>query len=207
MTINTTIKQQSVSSHDELILVVERKYLFSQAWHGLKCEGNEEILATIQEKQKFNPRSLMEENPGYKQIIPYLVFKHQDNYFLMQRAATASEKRLQNKFSIGIGGHIRQEDIGQDSIIDWAWREFYEEVHYNGDITTNLLGIINDDSNAVGQVHLGIVFLLHGNSDHITVKSELKSGHLASLDECMLHYERLENWSKFVIDHLRNSRQ
>ena len=197
--------QVQISTHDELILVVKREKLFPQeAWHGLRAVTMQDYLAIIEQEQEFLPRSLMETDSTYKQIIPYLVFKHKDTYFLMQRQAKATEQRLKNKYSLGIGGHIRQEDITSKSIIDWAQREFEEEVSYTGSYTVQPLGILNDDSNPVGEVHLGFVFLLEGDSSNIAVKSELKSGQLVSLAECTSYYESLENWSQIVLDFLKN---
>src|SRR5579871_1579108 len=190
MTIITT-PQQTVSHIDEHILVVKRTALFPHgAWQGLKHVDVDEYLTLITRHQEFLPRSLMEVDAAYKQIIPYLIFAHNNRYFLMQRRAKASETRLQNKFTLGIGGHIRQEDLMTGtSIFDWARREFHEEVHYQGTFTIECLGLLNDDSNAVGQVHSGFVFLLHGNSADISVKSELKSGQLVTLEECLLQQD------------------
>ena len=128
----------------------------------------------------------MEEDPRYKQIIPYLLFKHQDQYFLMQRMATSSEQRLKNKYSLGIGGHMREQDMENGAtIFDWAQREFHEEIDYSGNFSIKTIGILNDDSNPVGQVHLGLVLLLEGDSSDIRVRSELKSGKLLSTQECL----------------------
>src|SRR5438309_8801149 len=148
---------------DEHILVVKRSYLFTesvQAWHGLKEVNFEHYMHIINHKKEFHPRSVMETNPAYKQIIPYLIFTHDNNYFLMQRRSDSSETRLRNKLTLGIGGHIRQEDMSysakalqdkqEDSLFAWATREFHEEVEYAGNLTVKPLGIINDDSDDVG---------------------------------------------------------
>jgi len=199
----------TLQKHDELILVVQRKFLFSHdhAWQGLSDQDLGSFLSVIKEHKEFLPRSIMEGDSTYKQIVPYLVFSHQDRYFLMQRQAQATESRLQNKFSLGIGGHIRHEDMADDSIITWARREFYEEVNYADDFTIEPLGILNDDSNDVGRVHLGFVFLLHGNSDRISVKSELKSGTLASLAQCVDIYPHMESWSQIVLEFLKKKQK
>jgi predicted NUDIX family phosphoesterase len=199
---NTTT--QVTQQIDELILVVKRSHLFGQhaAWSGIKETNINEFLAIISTKKEFLPRSIMETDPRYKQIIPYLVFEHDNRYFLMQRTAQATEQRLQNKYSLGIGGHIRQEDMTSNSIIDWARREFHEEVNYADDFTIEPLGILNDDSNAVGQVHIGFVFLLHGKSPTISIKSELKSGTLLTLTECKHYFNAMEPWSQMVFEFL-----
>lgn len=204
----TQIAQQKPQTQppkqDELILVVKRSELFktTPAWHGLNNQAMDAFLTTISEKKEFLPRSLMEEDPTYKQIIPYLVFKHENKYFVMQRRSTTSEQRLKNKFSLGIGGHIRQEDITDNSIFNWARREFDEEVSYKGNLEIQTLGILNDDSNDVGKVHIGLVLLLNGDSANISVKSELKSGELKTFTECKNMAESLESWSQLILPKL-----
>lgn len=206
MTHTTQQSQQPVAApHDEAILVVKRSHLFAteaDAWLGLRQVDFAHYIALIQNNKEFLPRSVMETDPRYKQIIPYLVFNVDDRYFLMQRRSTASEIRLQNKYTLGIGGHIRHEDIGSNSLMDWAQREFHEEVSYNGSFTIEPLGIINDDSNAVGQVHIGFALLLKGTSADISIKSELKSGRLVTLEECLMHKEQLESWSAYIVEYL-----
>jgi predicted NUDIX family phosphoesterase len=204
MNAQVTSTQPTVSHHDEHILVVKRDTLFPDgAWQGLRAVTFEEYIPLIEQHKEFLPRSVMETDPKYKQIIPYLIFTHKDKYFLMQRQAKASEQRLKNKYSLGIGGHIREEDITSKSIIEWAQREFEEEVSYQGSYNVRPLGILNDDSNPVGQVHVGFVLLLEGNSPAIKVKSELKSGELLSFKECDSYYENMETWSQMVLDFLR----
>ena len=186
---------------NEMILVVKRHKLFpTESWNGVRKINFDEYLTIINEHKEFLPRGLMEDDPSYKQIIPYLVFENNGKYFLMQRQANASETRLQSKFSLGIGGHIREEDLGSQNIFDWAKREFHEEVNYAGNLEIEPVGILNDDSNEVGKVHLGFVLLLKGNTNHISVKSELKSGELYTLEECKAFRDRMENWSQMVVD-------
>jgi predicted NUDIX family phosphoesterase len=196
--------QPIIQPHDELILVVKRSALFPQgSWQGLQAVDAQEYTQLIQEHKEFHPRSLMEQDPTYKQIIPYLVFVHGDRYFLMQRKAKISEARLQSKFSLGIGGHINQEDLVDGNIANWARREFEEEVAYSGTYTIEPLGILNDDSNDVGKVHVGFVYLLHGDSADIKIKSEHKSGEMVTLAECAERYATMETWTQIVIDFLR----
>ncbi len=199
----TTAPHMSVN--DEMILVVKRDYLFSQAqpaWTGLKEVDFDAYLSLIQEKKQFLPRTHMEVDPAYKQIIPYLIFAHNDTYFLMQRTNVSGEKRLHNKFTLGIGGHIREEDMEHNSIFEWARREFHEEVNYHDDFTIQPLGVINDDSNPVGQVHIGFVFLIKGSTPTISVNEELKSGQLVPLEDCKALGDSLESWSQFVVSFL-----
>jgi len=190
--------------HDEEILVVKRELIFQHdsSWYGLKQLNYDWYLWAIEHYGQFNSRSLMESDPRYKQIIPYLVFMNNDKVFVMQRKDTASEKRLASKLSVGIGGHIRKEDLLGTTIFDWARREFNEEVVYNDKFEFEPLGIVNDDSNSVGEVHLGFVFLLKGSTSNIKVKSELKSGEMISL-ESIKDLSKYETWSQLVLKALQ----
>lgn len=206
MTMQSTAPQSISHIPAEHILVVKRATLFPDgtAWHGLKQIALDDIMQLIQTHQEFYARPLMETDPTYKQIIPYLIFKHEDRYFLMQRSAQASEKRLQNKYSLGIGGHVRYEDLQNGaSLFDWARREFHEEIAYEGNLTISTLGIINDDTNEVGKVHIGLALLLEGDSANISIRSELQSGKLLSITECAAHYDNLESWSAYIFDYLK----
>lgn len=193
----------------ENILVVPTNILFFEGiWQGLRGVDQLDLpgyMHVIQTECLFLPRPEMEANPAYKQIIPYLVFRYQNKYFLMQRASKASESRLRSKFSLGIGGHIRQEDMQGSSIFKWARREFAEEVNYSGNLDVQMLGILNDDSNEVGKVHVGLVMLLTGDSDQISVNEELKSGELLTLAECELFQDQMESWTRLVFDYLKNN--
>lgn len=202
---NEQLTTASYTRHDEHILVVKRATLFpdARAWQGLKQSGVDDFLTVVELNKEFHPRSLMETDPRYKQVIPYLVFTHNNNFFLMQRDGSASEQRLKNKYSLGIGGHMRLEDFSGGNVIDWAQREFKEEIDYRGTYSVTSLGILNDDSTPVGEVHIGCILLLEGNSPAISVKSELASGRLATLEECMVHYHLMEKWSQIIVDYLR----
>lgn len=194
----------TIQKKDEKILVIPRDIIFaSGAFQGfLPVQDFVAYEKLITQHQQFQWRSAMENDPSYKQIIPYLVFRYQDTYFCMQRRSDASEARLQSKISLGIGGHIRQEDMQDSSLITWAQREFNEEVFYNGKLSIEPLGLINDDLNAVGQVHVGFAFLLTGDSFDIHIKSELKDGKLLSLDQMKQSYDQMEWWSQLVFDYL-----
>jgi len=207
----TQMSQQSssiTSNQEELILVVKREYLLPSPyeWQGLRTDGIDEFVQRITQYQEFIPRSMAEEDETYKQIIPYIIFRFRDRYFLMQRKAGASEQRLKGKYLLGIGGHLRQEDMRSSSIIDWALREFHEEVSYAGSLQTKVLGMLNDDSSAVGRVHLGLVLLFDGDSGDIAVKSELEQGFLATVDDCNRYVPQMEAWSVIIMNYLPRGR-
>jgi predicted NUDIX family phosphoesterase len=200
-----TVQQQPIPIKvDERIMVVKRSILFTDGeWQGLRCADVAHYQELVTTAGEFHWRSTMETDPTYKQIIPYMIFEYADSYFLMERKATASEQRLKSKLSLGIGGHIRQEDIAGGALFDWAKREFSEEVIYNGSLDIEPLGVLNDDSNEVGQVHLGFILLLHGDSSDISIRSEHKQGMLVPCDQMDTYIERMESWSKIAWQHMR----
>ena len=194
-------RNNSMSSLQEQILVVKRSILFpdENAWHGINNTNIESIVATITNNQEYIERAGAETNQLYKQIIPYMIFTFGDRYFVMQRKATASEQRLAGKLSLGIGGHMNQEDMHGKTIFDWAQREFEEEVSYTGNLKITTLGVLNDDTNDVGKVHLGLVLLLKGDNDQIAIKSEHKSGVLLTKQECLDKFDQFEGWSQHIL--------
>ena len=200
-------KEKSFSKLDEKVLVVPRESLFKDGTvSGFQpTQDFGKYVEIIRENKQFLSRSQVEEDPSFKQIIPYLIFSHQSTYFLMQRKDSASESRLKNKYTLGIGGHIREEDITGCDILGWSAREFDEEVDYLGAYSIIPLGIINDESNTVGQVHTGFAFLLKGNCPNISVRSELKDGRLLPLKNCQKFYESMESWSQFIFDFLTDN--
>ncbi|HBS48431.1 TPA: hypothetical protein DEO28_00045 [Candidatus Dependentiae bacterium] len=193
-----------LNSVEEEILVVRREFLFPYGViDGLQFVDVAEYEKLILSKGIFLKRSLVEEDTNYKQIIPYLVFSYKDKFFLMQRKSSASESRLKNKYSLGIGGHIRKEDLVNGDITSWATREFSEEIYYGGSFNIKPIGLLNDESDAVGSVHTGFIFLLEGDSSRIDVRSELKQGNLYSIPELLRFYTKMESWSKIVFDYLK----
>lgn len=189
---------------DEKILVVEReKLLGARVMHGLfpACSFDD-YLTIIDEHKKFLWRSAMEQDPCYKQIIPYMIFTYQDKIFLMRRKSDATAKELRNKYTFGIGGHLREEDLAGSTIAEWGKREFEEEVNYEGELLIKPLGLLNDENSFIGHVHAGFAFLFEGSTDNISIKSELKEGFLLTLDECLPYYNDMELWSQFVFDYL-----
>jgi transketolase len=192
------------NKYDELIVVVPRAALEPALRDGLFTPQTSFSLIEklITQHMTYIKRKDAEVDPTYKQIIPYFVFKQDNQYFLMQRANTAGESRLKNKMTLGIGGHIREEDVLKTPLEQWGMREFHEEVYFDGGISLSPLGIINDNRDAVGTVHLGLVFLVEGIGGTISVRSELKGGLMTPLSEIQEHYDALESWSQLVVDHL-----
>jgi predicted NUDIX family phosphoesterase len=189
----------------EHVLCVRRDDLFpNRTWHGFVDEGLERAQRVMREGAFFMPRAEVEDDPAYQQIIPYLVFRHGDRYLLTRRLKASSEKRLRQLYSLGVGGHINPGDLEHgDPIADGLKREWEEEVEYGGSFQATLLGLINDDSSPVSRVHLGVVFLIDGDSPDIRIRETDKlSGELLTLEEMRIYYLAMESWSQVVYDRL-----
>jgi predicted NUDIX family phosphoesterase len=189
----------------EEVLCVRRDEIFPDgAWHGFVTDDLDRYRAIIRERYVFKPRAEVEDDPGFQQIIPYVVFRHGDRYFLTHRLRASSEKRLRKQYSLGIGGHINPGDLRSgDPILDGLKREWEEEVVYDGRFDAQLLGLLNDESAPVSKVHLGIVFLVDGDTPNIAIRETKKlGGELLTLDEMRRLYLQMESWSQIVYDRL-----
>lgn len=193
-----------MNKEDELVLVVPTQDVTSVPWKGLKNLSEVNLEAIIKYGGQFLRRGDVEHDLNWKQIIPYLIFSYQDKLFLMQRGDQNYEKRHALKFSLGIGGHINKEDLVGENIMDWAKREFEEEIEYQGKYQAIPLGILNDVDD-ISSFHLGYVILLKGDSDQIKIKDEFISGKLATREEIKQHYNLMESWSQLVFDYLISS--
>jgi predicted NUDIX family phosphoesterase len=192
----------------EHVLCVRREDVFPDgAWHGFLDDDLDRVQRVLREAAFFMPRSEVEDDPGYQQIIPYVVFRHGDRYLLTRRLKASSEKRLRQLYSLGVGGHINPGDLEHgDPISDGLKREWEEEVAYEGGFEARLLGIIKDDSSPVSKVHLAVVFLIDGDSPEIRIRETDKlSGELLTLEEMRIYYLAMESWSQMVYDRLAES--
>ena len=189
----------------EQVLVVRREDIFPDgAWHGFVTDDLERYQSVIRERYVFKPRAEVEDDASFQQIIPYVVFRHGDRYFLTHRLRASSEKRLRKQYSLGIGGHINPSDLRSgDPILDGLKREWEEEVVYDGRFETRLLGLLNEESAPVSKVHLGVVFLVDGDSPEIAIRETKKlGGELLTLGEMRSFYLQMESWSQIVYDRL-----
>lgn len=154
---------------EEHVLVVPTK-LFHSIGHFQGFCGNVERYRSIllaPENVSFRPRSEVEKDPGFKQLIPYMIFCHTDpagvvSVFEYVRGKGMGESRLHRKRSVGVGGHLSAEDLDEsvqdhDFYREGMLRELNEEVVLGSTFTEHCVGMINDDESEVGQVHLGIV--------------------------------------------------
>ncbi len=150
-------------------------------------------------------RFFVENDPNFKQIIPYLIIKFKNKYFMFHRFPFGVENRLFYKYSIGIGGHINEEDIDKsnDLIYSGLKREFNEELIYRGKFKSKIIGLINDDFDDVGKVHFGIAYLIEIESSDIEVREKSKmEGKLVNKKELLRYKNKMERWSQIMIANL-----
>src|SRR5215207_5494275 len=152
-----------MTSNDEQVLTIPTQRLHDAGlFHGL-CRDVERYAPVLLDPAHFTflPRSQAEDDPSFKQLIPYVVLKYRDQIFCYTRGQAGGEKRLRALRSIGIGGHINPIDhaSGEHPYRLGMLREVTEEVILDTPYRETCLGFINDDSLPVGQVHLGIVHL------------------------------------------------
>lgn len=156
----------------------------------------------------FMPRDLAEEDANFKQLIGYVVVCSQGKILTYTRGKSGGESRLHAKLSIGVGGHINPLDAtgscGLETYRAALLRELKEELHLPHDIDPaklECLGVINDDSNSVGKVHLGIVHLLQLQSTELS-SNEAALCELQWLSAQQLageYFQRLESWSQLAL--------
>ncbi|HEX2836480.1 MAG TPA: NUDIX domain-containing protein [Thermoanaerobaculia bacterium] len=183
----------------EQVMVVERESLAPfLIEYGLVTENTDVLFERIQELHFFLDRPTAEVSPQYKQIIPYVLIRHDGSYFLLQRTQKQTEARLHHKLSLGIGGHINPDTPG---ILEGLQKELEEEVDVAGDYDLTFVGILNDDTTDVGRVHLGAVYVLDAHSGAVQVReTEKMTGRWAPLAELPELRERMETWSQIAYD-------
>jgi predicted NUDIX family phosphoesterase len=152
---------------EEQVLVVERKVLEQAGmFQGLVFDVQRYLdKLFVPGVPRFIPRPQAEADPGYKQIIPYVIMSCDGKYLSYVRGRRAGEARLTGLRSIGIGGHINPIDADNSSLFAYLYenyltavqREVVEEVSVEAGHSDKIVALLNDDSTEVGSVHLGIV--------------------------------------------------
>src|ERR1700690_714090 len=193
---------------DENVLVFPRS-LFEQlgVFQGFSADVDRYLPAILDQKNNsFQPRAQAETNPNFKQIIPYVVVTDGKSILHYVRGKKAGEQRLVAKGSIGIGGHINDEDhtlfaVGLQAFQEAVKREVCEELAIQGAFDARPVGLINDDSTGVGRVHFGIVHVLF-----CTPEKEKKNEQVITqvefvpLEQLKARREQMETWSQLCLD-------
>jgi predicted NUDIX family phosphoesterase len=193
---------------EELVLTFPRALLNEiGAFQGLQTSIDRYIPRILEaQNTRYVPRSRAEEDPSFKQVIPYVLIRKGDTLLHYVRGKGSGEKRLVAKGSIGIGGHINHRDehlfgSGLDFYADAVQRELHEELRMDGHFQTRIVGLINDDSTPVGQVHFGVVHLCDLGEDNVSRGEPcITDLRFLTLDELKGRREQMENWSQLCLD-------
>ncbi len=194
---------------NEHVLVV-RRALFDElgAFQGLSADVSKYLPEFLNPAQNFFlSRDLAETDPSHKQIIPYALFHCQGKLLHYVRGKKGGEQRLAAKGSVGIGGHINSEDaaaasLERDTYLTGVEREINEELKLDTTYQQRIVALLNDDSNEVGQVHLGIVHVFELASEAVAPnEAPITQLEFLTRAELVARRDQLESWSQFCVDH------
>ncbi|MGI9242814.1 MAG: hypothetical protein ACR2RV_18600 [Verrucomicrobiales bacterium] len=200
-----------MSKYDnEHVLVVKRQLFDSLgSFQGLSSDTANYLPEFLSEQNNFFLlRDLAEDDPSHKQIIPYAIFHHGGKFLHYVRGKKSGEQRLASKGSIGIGGHINTEDaqassLERDTYMTGVDREMNEELVINSNYEQRIVALINDDSNEVGQVHLGVVHLFELETPDVAPnEAAISELEFLSREDLLARRDRLESWSQICVDGL-----
>ena len=195
---------------DEKVLVFPRS-LFEQlgVFQGFSADVDRYLPSILDKKNNsFQPRAHAETNPDFKQIIPYVVITDGKSVLHYVRGKKAGEQRLVAKGSIGIGGHINDEDhslfaVGLQAFQEAVKREVCEELAIQDEFDAKPVGLINDDSTEVGRVHFGIVHVLFRTPEKVKKNEQvITQVEFVPIEELKTRREQMESWSQLCLDNL-----
>jgi predicted NUDIX family phosphoesterase len=196
-------------SHSERVLVVPAaEFDRLGRFQGFSADAERYLHGLlVPELAQFRPRSEVEDDPSLKQIIPYVIFRSGDKVFCYTRGKSQGEARLHRLRSLGVGGHVAEADADGRATLDAyemaLGRELDEEVDIQSDGTIHRVGLINDDSNPVGQVHLGVVHLYELRQPAVSPREDgLAEAEFIALDHVRELRPQFETWSQICIDAL-----
>lgn len=153
----------------------------------------------------FRSRSTVEDDHQFKQIIPYVIFRAEGAVFCYTRGSSQGERRLHRLRSLGVGGHVDEADADGRATLD-AYelalrRELDEEVVVDSPGTLRRVGLINDDSTPVGQVHLGVVYVFDLEAPQVRPREDgLSDAAFVPIGDLPRLREQFETWSQICID-------
>ncbi len=199
-------------SSDEQILVIPESVITEIGHLEGFCRDVDRFLGPILASDRlcFRRRGDMESDPSFKQLIPYVILRHTDadgrpHLFTYTRGNGQGESRLHAKRSIGIGGHISEEDAsgGSDPYLAGMRRELDEEVTIGAAYTERRVGLIYDPTTEVGRVHLGVVHLLELTEPLVEPnEDDISATAFVGLDRLRTDRDSLEVWSRLCLDSL-----
>jgi len=188
-----------VGDLSEQVLVVPREAVVpGEGWLGVRRDGVGAALAAVARDGRFVLRSTAEVDATLKQVIPYLILRDGQRWFLMRRTKAGGDARLHDRWSIGVGGHLNP---GDGDVLGGLRREWAEELvaDFVPDFTP--VGLLNDDTTPVGAVHIGIVYVADATGRPVEIRETDKLvGRFAATAEVAAVRDSMETWSRLVFD-------
>ena len=198
-----------MNNMEELVLVYPNDELWKLMTYKKKglIRENSEVLKKIVQNGLFLKRGELEEDPSFKQIIPYAIISNKNSFYLFRRTSGQTEKRLHNKFSLGVGGHMNPDNSVESKeqyLIEELKRELYEEVKLlNGCLIEDIefIGFINDDTIPVGRVHIGLLYNIRVSNKEVYINEtdKMTADWIEKSNLCEF-YGEMETWSKIAFD-------
>jgi predicted NUDIX family phosphoesterase len=158
---------------------------------------------------QYLPRGRMEDDPSFKQLIPYILFRYTDDngtihVFQYQRGGGMGEARLHAKYSVGVGGHISSDDASAGHLRhvyrEGMQRELAEEVAIDTPYDETVVGLINDDETPVGRVHLGVIHLCDVAQPLVTPREpDVLNAGFQPVADILARLDKFETWSQIAI--------
>jgi predicted NUDIX family phosphoesterase len=188
-----------VGDLSEQVLVVPREAVVpGEGWLGVRRDGVGAALAAVARDGRFVLRSTAEVDATLKQVIPYLILRDGQRWFLMRRTKAGGDARLHDRWSIGVGGHLNP---GDGDVLGGLRREWAEELvaDFVPDFTP--VGLLNDDTTPVGAVHIGIVYVADAAGRPVEIRETDKLvGRFAATAEVAAVRDSMETWSRLVFN-------
>jgi len=188
-----------VGDLSEQVLVVPREAVVpGEGWLGVRRDGVGAALAAVARDGRFVLRSTAEVDATLKQVIPYLILRDGQRWFLMRRTKAGGDARLHDRWSIGVGGHLNP---GDGDVLGGLRREWAEELvaDFVPDFTP--VGLLNDDTTPVGAVHIGIVYVADAAGRPVEIRETDKLvGRFAETAEVAAVRDSMETWSRLVFN-------
>src|SRR5256885_7446745 len=193
---------------EERVLCFERK-LFEElgVFQGLSLAIDKYLpVVTSSSNTLYLNRSDAEQDKRYKQLIPYVLIIGRGRILRYRRGRGGQETRLHGLYSVGIGGHISEEDHGLFSsgpgYQEGMRRELMEEVAID-EVKEAAVAVINDDSTEVGCVHFGVVHVMHAANETIAGRrTGIVSPEVIPIAEAVEDASGYESWSRFCLEQL-----
>ncbi len=167
---------------------------------------SQELYRRLATEGQFLPRADVEEDPRWRQIIPYAVLERAGSVFLVKRLKAGTEARLHERLSIGIGGHINPLDhVNARDVLEGALtRELREELHIRA-FFAEAVGLIHTAETLVDRVHTGVLYRVRAPGDIEVRETHKLSGGFVPWAEVAEERVKLEGWSQLALRFLEPS--